>query len=261
MALPKALLCILGQVTADPPPEEMLLRSVGFATATVPWRDMEAQQRGWTQILPLLDDRTVQAWVVCGHPSEFTDDLLSNISMLTMALTRPAPPLTAFVLTGPGEPTVGDALSHVKMFHGNTTFAAKLMAMRMKPSAPPKPSLHLRTHLDPYIGQWIELGPEAGSVWPGFMAGVVDGEVVAFGIGPHGKVPEKSILHYPQCGIRGNWGEYAFTACAARNDLPDTMSCFMRVEGTPRAILVTAYPQGEDDPGGEDRQPLYYELY
>ena len=165
------------------------------------------------------------------------------------------------MLTGSGEPVVADTLSHVRMFHGKTTFAAKLMAMRMKPPAPSKPPLHIAAHLDPYIGQWLEIGPEAGAVWNGFMTGVIGADVVAFGIGPHGHLPKSSVLNYPQCGIRGNWGEHAFSACAARNELSDDMSCYMRVEGNPRAILAAGYPQEENDPSNEDRHPMLVELF
>jgi hypothetical protein len=42
-------------------------------------------------------------------------------------------------------------------------------------------------------------------------------EVTAFGGDPRGAIPRKSTLHYPQSGIKDDWGEYAFSACAAKN--------------------------------------------
>ena len=37
MALPKAILCLLGDAPVLNPPEEAALRAAGFATATIPW--------------------------------------------------------------------------------------------------------------------------------------------------------------------------------------------------------------------------------
>lgn len=257
MALPKALLCVLGDNPAQEAPEEVLLRATGFATATLLWRELVIQQRGWTKLLPLLEDAAVQAWVFSGNPGDFTEELLSQISMLTLALIRPAPPLTAFVLTGSGkEPAVSDLLAHIKMFQGTTSFAAKLMAARMKPQTLSPQPFHVKAHVDPLIGQWLEIGPAPEEVWDGFMAGVVDADIAAFGVGPRGKIPGKSTLHYPQYGIKGDWGDKAFTACAARNEIGEDAACYIRVEGIPRAVFITGYPEET-----EERAHCYLELF
>ncbi len=255
MALPKALLCVLGHETAAEAPEETLLRASGFATATLPWAEVAAQQRGWTQLFPILNDPALQAWIFAGHPADFTDELLSQMSMLTLSLTRPAPPMTACVLIGSGEePAFPELMGHVRIFYGNTSFAAKLAAARAKPRpALPRP-FHLVAHVDPLIGQWLEVGPAEGKSWEGFMAGVVDAEVTAFGVGPRGLLPQKSTLNYPQCGIKGEWGEYAFSACAARNTVDGESACYMRVEGCPRNVFITDYP--EDAPENAEEQRL-----
>lgn len=101
MTLPKALLCVLDEHPSAQPPEEAALRAVGFAAATVPWRQTSAQ-RGWMQLLPILDDPAVQAWVFCGASTDFTPAVLNRMAMLTLALHRPSPPLTACLLTGDG---------------------------------------------------------------------------------------------------------------------------------------------------------------
>jgi hypothetical protein len=250
-------------MTAETPPEEMLLRASGFATATIFWSELTTQQRGWTQLLPVLNDTAVQAWVFSGKPAGFTDELLSQISFLTLALTRPAPPLTAFVLTGGEvEPVVADTLAHIKMFQGNASFAAKLMAARLKPQAEVPRPFHVVAHVDPLLGQWLEIGPAAPDIWQGFMAGVLDAEVIAFGVGPRGQLPQKSVLHYPQCGIKGNWGDQAFTACAAHNEIDGNTACYLRVEGCPQAIFVTAPPKEEGaTPAIGPQQLLYLALF
>ncbi len=244
MALPKAMLCVLGEQNSVDVPEEALLRASGFATATIHWGEVAAIQRGWTQLLPILDDTALQAWVIAGHPADFNDELLGRIGMLTLAMTRSAPPMTAFVLLGSGEePALPEWLGHIKMFYGNTSFAPKLAAARLKPrNAPPLP-FHVRAHVDPLVGQWLEVGPAVGEVWNGFMAGVVDAQVVAFGVGSRGTLPQKSALNYPQCGIKGEWGGRDFSACAAKNEIGADTACFFRVEGCPRVVFVTEYPE------------------
>jgi hypothetical protein len=244
MALPKAILCVLGARTAGDAQEEVLLLAAGFATATIYWDEVTAVQRGWMQLQPVLDDPAVHAWVFVGQPENITSDLLSQISMLTLSLARPAPPMTALVLSGGGEePALSDLLGHIRIFRGNVSFAARLAAARLKPrTALPRP-FHVVAHVDPLVGQWLEVGPRQGETWDGFMIGVTGAEVTAFGVGPRGAVPLKSTLHYPQCGIRGEWGRREFSACAARNVLDIGSACFLRVEGAPAAFFVAGYPE------------------
>jgi hypothetical protein len=251
MALPKALLCLLGKSGATA--EEDALRAAGFATASITWEEIAAQRNGWTQLLPILEEPAVQAWVFAGAAEDFTAEVLSRMALLTVALRRPKLPVTACVLSGSGpEPEFPDVLGHVRVF-SDASFAARLAAIRLKPPVLSQPDFHVAAHLDPLIGLWLEVGPGPGAVWRGFMAGVLDGEVTAFGAGPRGTVPQKTTLTYPQCGIKGDWGGRAFTACAAKNVIDGDTACYMRVEGEPRAVFVTAHP---DD--GELARPLCY---
>ncbi|MDR2572990.1 MAG: hypothetical protein LBC94_01370 [Desulfovibrio sp.] len=261
MPLPKALLCVLGPQATNETPEESQLRASGFATATIFWQEVEAQTRGWMQLLPVLDDEAVLAWVFAGHPADFTDGLLSRISMLTLGLKRQTPPMTAFVLTGSGgEPAFPALLAHIRVFYGNTTFAAKLAAARVKPRQPLPRPFHITAHVDPLVGQWLEVGPPPGDVWQGFMAGVTGAEVEAFGVGSRGAVPQKATLHYPLCGIKGDWGDVPFSACAAKNEIGRDAACYMRVDGSPKTLFITDYPEDEKKIGS-DRKMLTLELF
>jgi hypothetical protein len=254
MALPKALLCLLGKSGPGATPEEDALRAVGFATASIGWEEVAAQRNGWTQLLPVLEEPAVQVWVLTGTAEDFTAEVLSRMALLTMALRRPNPPVTACVLSGGGlEPAFPDVLGHVRVFSGAASFAARLAAIRFKPPCLARPDFHVDVHVDPLLGLWIETGPEQGAVWQGFMAGALDAEVTAFGVGPRGTVPHKTRLEYPQCGIKGDWGGSPFTACAAKNVIGGDTACYMRVEGAPRAVFVTAHP---DD--GEQARSLCY---
>lgn len=261
MALPKAVLCILGEEPADDHPAEAELRSVGFATFSIPWKELGAQQNGWIQILPPLNDPTVNAWVIVGKPADFTDQMRSQIALLTLAMTRQHPPLTAFVLTGEGEfHDVPFMLNHVQIYGKNKKYAAKLMASRARPAQFEALPFHVKAHLDPLIGAWLEVGPPEGDVWAGFMAGVTLAEVVAFGVGPRGKLPKGSTLHFPQLGIQGQLGETPFSACAAKNTLSSEASCYLRLDGLPGLVFSSEYLEEEQTTAEQKRLPVQLEL-
>ncbi len=216
MPLPKALLCLLENSPPENTPEEAALRAAGFATASITWKEVSARRNGWAQLIPVLEEPAVQAWVFAGRPEEFTEEVICRISLLSLALRRPTLPVTACVLSSSGEePEFPDLLGHVRVFAANAGFAPRLAALRLKPPSLARPDFHLRVYGDPLLGLWLEAGPPQGEVWQGFMAGVAEGEVTAFGVGPRGAVPQKTTLEYPQCGIKGTWGDRDFSACAA----------------------------------------------
>jgi hypothetical protein len=260
MALPKAVLCILGDEPAEHPAEAEL-RSVGFATFAITWKELDSQQNGWIQILPPLDDPTVTAWAIVGKVADFTDEIRSKIALLTLALTRQKPPLTAFILTD--EEGFHDApyvLNHVRVFGHNKKYAAKLMALRTRPEEFQELPFHVKSHLDPLIGTWLEIGPPDGEVWSGFMAGVTQAEVVAFGVGPRGVLPKTSTLQFPQLGIKGTLGELPLSACAAKNELTTEVSCYMRLEGSPSLVVCAEYLEEAAGIAMQQRSPVQLEL-
>lgn len=248
MALPKAILCQLSEGE-----EEAALRSVGYATATVPWRELDSQQHGWIQLLPVLNDPSVTAWVVAGAPEEFTPSVRSKIALMSLALERNTPLQIALRLKRDGDfIDVPPSCSHMRIFQPAEPFGAKLMATRQRPVAPPENNFVCIPRLDPLLGIWLETAPAAGAVQNGFMAGVFGAEVTAFGVGPSGEVPEKSTLFHPMLGIKGDIGGREFCACAAQNPIGNGASCYMRIDGFPEGVFLTAYPEE----GAENEGPL-----
>ncbi|MDR2076623.1 MAG: hypothetical protein LBP61_06810, partial [Desulfovibrio sp.] len=47
------------------------------------------------------------------------------------------------------------------------------------------------------------VAPPGAETWDGFMIGVTLAEITAFGLGPRGAVPSRSVLRYPLRGIKG----------------------------------------------------------
>lgn len=260
MALPKAVLCILGNEPAAHPAEAEL-RSVGFATFAVTWNELDAQQNGWIQLLPPLDDPTVNAWVIVGKPADFTDTIRSQIALLTLALTRETPPLTAFIMTGEGDfHDVPYVLNHVQLFGHTKKYAAKLMSARTRPPEFQKLPFHVKAYLDPFIGAWLEIGPPDTDVWDGFMIGVTEAKITTFGVGSRGIIPSRSTLQYPLLGIEGTIGKQSFNACAAKNFLSYKFSCYMHLDGLPDKVFCMEYPDTKNRNNSAVRQSVQFEF-
>ena len=247
MVFPKAVLCQLGEGGGD---EEAQLRSVGFAAASIGWKEIDTQQNGWIQLLPVLEDPSVLAWVIAGEPDDFTPNIRSQIALLTLAMRREKPLLAALRLKNDGAfVDVPPALEQVLLFKPSDNFAAKLMALRARPRPAPDLPFVCLPHLDPLLGLWLEVSPPLGARQDDFMAGVFGGEITAFGIGPSGVLPEKSSLHYPQLGIRGDINGREFFACAAKNALGEGVSCYMRLDGFPEGVFLARYDGTEAEDG------------
>jgi hypothetical protein len=250
----------LGDEPADHPAEAEL-RSVGFATFSITWKELNSQRNGWIRILPPLDDPAVAAWVVAGKPEDFTDEVRSRVALLTLAMQRERPPATAFVLTRDGEiRDVPYAVGYIRIYRHTQPYAAKLMLARTRPQSFPVLPFLARAHLDPLMGAWLEIAPPDNERWQGFMAGVTQAEVTAFGVGPEGMPPARSTLHFPLLGITGEMGDSPFSACAARNELSGGTSCYMRLDGAPGLVFCADYP--DEEPSGQQnaRNPVQLEF-
>ena len=226
MPLPKALICVLGNYSAHS--EESKLRQAGFATAVLHWKELDNRANDWMQLTEILDDIAVQAGVIAGEPAEFTEDMLCRITLLALSLTRANQPCTAFVLYEKDPaPILPPVMNHVKIWHSQEPFSLFM-------------PFHVRALLDPMVGLWLEITPAAGQM-EGFTVGVLGAEIPAFGVGPLGTIPNKSLLAYPVLGVRGTLNSIPFSACTARNELTDSMACYCKVDGIPRGVFLGGY--------------------
>ncbi|MFP7754283.1 hypothetical protein ACLG6S_06435 [Thermodesulfobacteriota bacterium B35] len=123
--------------------------------------------------------------------------------------------------------------------------AAKLVARVHRPVETVFPPYRLDVYGIPQVGQWLEVGPR-DTIWKGAMVGVAGGAVDLHAVGTAGRLPEKSVLNYPQQGLKLELGGTAYEAWAVRNELDSETSYYVRVEGTPASVLFGPYP-GEDD--------------
>ena len=237
MSRPKALLCLLGDFSGAA--EEKGLREAGFLVSTVRWQHLDAEPRGWMRLLPFLRDEGVDAWVLAGRHDDFTRSVRIRAALLTMAVS--IPPATAFVIRdGRAASVTGGFLEHVTVFREGLS-AGRLMAERFRLKTVISRPCRVVAHLNERLGLWLEVGPDANEIWDGFMLGVVGAEISAFGVGPCGTPPARTVLEYPVLGIRGNVQGVGFCGCAARNALARGEACFLRVEGDLRGLFVAGY--------------------
>jgi hypothetical protein len=243
MALPKAILCILGDY--DGQHEEASLRRTGFATACIRWDELD-HDNAWMEMSAILNDQSISAWVFAGKPADYTEDVRIKSSLLLLALTRERTPATAVVFSeNYSRPDMPPLLAHISLYHSLDPFAAKLMAARFREAPPPYRPFHLRAHTDPLLGLWLEAGPPESEEMDGFIFGVLEAEITAFGEGPRGALPGRCILAYPMLGIKGDMGGKRFCACAAQNRLGGGNACYGKIDGLPKGIFIG--PSADDE--------------
>lgn len=239
MSLPKAVLIRLGEYDAIT--EEAQLRKTGFATAVISWKELHTTTADWMQLAEILADKAICAWVIAGESKEFTPDLYSRVSLLALSLPDGLSPAIAFIRCDEGAvPPLPEILQNCRLYHSLDPFAAKLMAARFSNSKTLAPlPFHIRAHLDSLIGLWLEICP---SEQPDFTIGVLQAEIIAFGIGDKGVIPATSTMTYPILGITGDIGQQPFYACAAQNSIGGGTSCFCKIDGIPTGVFLGDYP-------------------
>lgn len=249
---PKALICSLGNSSGSAQKAEAQLRSAGFATASLRYKDVGAEKNAWMNIATGIADASVSAFILLGVAEDFTEEIFKQMILLSLSFAKGAAPLITFALADEGAApaaaqtlSLPPLLSHVPVYPAGASLGAKLAAARFKKITPPVLPFHVKSYLDPYTGLWLEVAPGEGLAQPDFMLGVLDAEITAFGIGPWGGMPERSTLSFPLRGIKGELGAQSFDACAAKDALNGETACYLKVEGMPSGILFGAYP-GED---------------
>jgi hypothetical protein len=98
----------------------------------------------------------------------------------------------------------------------------------------------------PSLGLWIEVGPAPGHQWKGALLGVSGGDIEAHGVGPAGQLPQKCVLNYPMQGLKMELGGKDFIGWAVKNELAENESYFVKVSGTPDALVFGEFPEGDD---------------
>lgn len=95
-----------------------------------------------------------------------------------------------------------------------------------------------------HVGQWFEAGPEEGS-WQGAVFGVSGAEIVFHAVGKKGELPKTAQLNYPSKGMKIALGEKEYLAWGVQNEIDASSSYYVKVMGSPQAVLFGSYPTEE----------------
>lgn len=195
----------------------------------------------WQPPLEKLIDPAVSLWIIVGSPEPPPAGVGYGLSLLALSLGLRRNP-TPILWLDPGGtlqahqlPTV---LQHATVLPLHApTLGAKIVASANRVVAPSAAPYRLAVHANEGYGTWLEIGP-VSETWDGSMVGVAgEGRLTFQGVGPAGKLPQKTVLEYPQQGLTLKLGEQEYNTWAVRNRITTETSHFVKLDGTPTAVL------------------------
>jgi hypothetical protein len=212
------------------------------------WKD-DLKNMAWMAAAENLADPKIAVWAILASAADLQkSDTRYGLSMAAISVqAKKGSNFPIIILHTGTDPVTADQLpTPLKQAdivpESGTGLGAKLVA---KAHASPKPAFHeyfMDIHGNPQIGQWFEVRPVSGS-WPGIMFGVNDAEITFQAAGPAGRLPDKCVLNYPEQGLKINLGDTPYTAWAAKNELNDATSYYVKVEGFPRSVVFAPYSE------------------
>jgi len=127
------------------------------------------------------------------------------------------------------------------------SLSAKMTARANTPVKNIPTDYRIKIHANPSYGIWYELGPATGQTWNGVLAGGLNAEVNAHGVGPKGAIPLKTTLEYQMQGLKLELGTDNYTAWAVKNTIDGNSSYFVRFAEAPGSILFGQLPDEKNE--------------
>lgn len=225
------------------------IHSYGLATNGHFWVD-DLEKMAWSGVAEQLLSPDTAVWLITGAAEDFAkDSVRKGLSLLALLLAGQR---------GNGFPTIICPFSGTVDPAGLPTplkgaesvaaaaLGAKLAAKANIPWKPEPAEYRLKLYPLPGLGLWFEAGPAPGHAWKGALFGVAGGEVSAHGVGPEGKIPERSTLEYPFKGMKLSAGDKEYTAWGLSNQIAPESSYYVKVSPAPEALLFGELP-GSDE--------------
>ena len=217
------------------------------------WED-DLEKMAWMGPRDMLLSKDIAAWLLYIRGDAFIkkESVRYGLSLLAMTVTAARGldfPILA-LLDGAeldaeslSTPLAGMELMDVS----NPASMAKIVAAvhKTRGKSVQAPGYRIDVYGNPQIGQWFETGSGDGG-WKGAVFGVSGGNIVFQAVGPKGRLPERSVLHYPVQGMDIEMGGQKFTAWGVQNELTEADSYFVKVEGQPDAIIFGPYPHTDE---------------
>ncbi len=228
------------------------LGSYGLAVKGHFWED-DIEKSAWAKPRTELLDPKIELWAILGSDKELSKESIRyGLSLLCIAVkagrTQPFP--VVYCRTGGGTPVDSEllptplkGLEAVSAADG--ALGAKLVAKIHGRKAGSPPPYRLDVYGNAQIGQWFEVGG-VEETWSGGLFGVSGGEITFHAVGPKGRLPDKSVLHYPSKGLRLQLAEREYTGWAVRNELDAATSYYVKVQGAPDSIVFGPFPESDE---------------
>lgn len=211
------------------------------------WTD-DLANMAWAGAIPELANDNCGCWVIVGQAARFADKAtLQGLSCL--ALAAQAAHGHAFpILLSPSGGKV-DAAGLPTPLKGAEAvpsgLGVKAVAKANAPRVNGQQEYRLNVHPLPGLGFWLELGP-GRDPWRGAMLGASGAAPDAHGVGPAGSIPQTSTLHYPVRGMKLALGGTEYEAWGVQNELTMAESYYVRLSGTPEALVFGPFPDDDD---------------
>jgi hypothetical protein len=228
-----------------------VLSEYGLEFAGHFWED-NLQQMSWSMAQTELVKKEVALWIILGNKAMLeSESIRYGLAMLALGVQAQRGhgfPIAVVVDESDWQPaSLPTALQGASVFAlNNASLGPKLTVMANKPAPAVKTDYRLDIYAVPGIGQWLEIGPPKGEVWKGALFAVSDGDIRAHGVGPAGKLPQKTVLEYAMQGLKINQGEKEFTAWAVKNSIDSDNSYYVGIFGNPAAILFGQFPETDE---------------
>ncbi|MBF0200995.1 MAG: hypothetical protein HQK66_06740 [Desulfamplus sp.] len=156
--------------------------------------------------------------------------------------------------TKPGIQELPTALKGAEIIPmGEKTLGAKLAARANTPVKNIPMEYRMDIHANPGYGIWFELGPQGADIWDGVLAGGLESDVNAHGIGPAGSLPLKTVLEYQMQGLKLQFNDNTFSAWAVKNRIDKNSSYYVRFKDNPGALVFGPLP-------GDGEEGLFHHL-
>jgi hypothetical protein len=225
-------------------------KAYGLAASGHFWTD-DLAKLAWAGAREELGHSDTGAWAILATPETLAKaSIRQGLALLALELqSRKGPGFPVFLLAQDTAPSVTDLPTPLR---GAQTFrledpalAVKLVAAANRPLTATGAEYRLALYPTQGLGLWFEVGPALGESWNGALFGVSVGAIDAHGIGPKGRLPERSTLEYPMQGLQLELGGTPHTAWAVRNILDPDSSYYLRVHDLAGSLVFGPFPEGD----------------
>jgi len=215
------------------------------------WED-NLEKMSWSTPRRELLESDINMWIIYTSAETFArPSLIYGLSLLILSIQATRGINFPIIILQKGDVLIEPALLPT-LFGGcrvyqiaNATYGAKIVAGLHSISKQVFPPYRLDVYGIPQVGQWFEVGPREGS-WHGAILGTVGETISLHAVGPAGQLPEKSILNFPQKGLKINLGDKEFDGWAVQNNFDENTSYYVKVDGHPETIMFCPYTQDDE---------------